>query len=317
MLLLFLHVAFDHEGVDAFSFSGLLPLVTLNWLQRLEEQEHRSAVRFIDDSSAPEPFLSEYNESTALYLAYVTSVSYCSQGNIQDWSCSPCALVAPLSPIHVVEDRGDNFQGLVGYSATHHAVIVAFRGSMDVVNWIDNMTFVKKKGYAKFPQVRVHEGFYWAYQSVEAQVLAATRTMLAQHPEAKLWITGHSLGGAVAALCAFEMQLLQDIPVDVVYTFGEPRVGNLDFAKLLNGAISRVYRVTHHRDIVPHLPPRWLGFVHSTQEIYYDEFSMNYAQCSRSDGEDPTCSNTCSPFMCNSIVDHLTYLNVTMGHLVC
>lgn len=52
-------------------------------------------------------------------------------------------------------------------------------------------------------------------------------------------------------------------------------------------------------------------------QVFYDEFSSSYQLCSAEDGEDPSCSNACSPFGCTSVVDHLTYLNVTMSHLMC
>lgn len=52
-------------------------------------------------------------------------------------------------------------------------------------------------------------------------------------------------------------------------------------------------------------------------KIFYDQFSSSYRNCSRVDGEDAACSNNCSIFGCTSIVDHLTYLNITMSHLIC
>ena len=35
----------------------------------------------------------------------------------------------------------------------------------------------------------------------------ATQRMLDAHPTAEVWVTGHSLGGALAALCALDLQL--------------------------------------------------------------------------------------------------------------
>ncbi|CAH0474748.1 unnamed protein product [Peronospora belbahrii] len=217
----------------------------------------------------------------------------------------------------VVEDAKDNFQGLVGYSELHDALIVAFRGSMDVTNWLDNLTFLKARAYPKFPSVMVHEGFYWAYRSVAPQVVSTLHKLRKKYPNASVMVTGHSLGGAVASICAFELEHIEKMPVKVLYTFGSPRVGNTNFSARLRNASMKVYRVTHFNDVVPHLPPTWTGFEHTSEEIFYDQFSTTYRKCSETNGEDPTCSNTCSPFSCTSIVDHLTYLNITMSHLVC
>ncbi|KAI9907771.1 hypothetical protein PsorP6_003337 [Peronosclerospora sorghi] len=266
--------------------------------------------------SSPSP-VSTYNETTAMYLAHITSVSYCHIQHIIEWNCQPCTLVSRLSGVKVVEDAKDNFQGLVGYSHLYNALVIAFRGSIDVTNWINNITFLKKRAYAHFPDVMVHEGFYWTYRSVALQVVSILQQLRQQYPNTSVMVAGHSLGGAVAAICAFELEYIEKIPVKALYTFGKPRVGNTKFSARLRNASMDVYRLTHFRDIVPHLPPTWTGFEHTSEEIFYDQFSATYRACSLLDGEDPTCSNTCSPFSCTSIVDHLTYMNISMSHLVC
>ncbi|TDH71411.1 hypothetical protein CCR75_008593 [Bremia lactucae] len=242
-----------------------------------------------------------YNETTALYLAHVTSISYCQSRHIIEWNCQPCAFVRPLVGVTVFEDTKDNFQGLVGYSELYDAIVIAFRGSMDVTNWLDNLTFIKTRAYVHFPSVMVHEGFYWAYRSVALQVTKALHKLQKEHPFASLMVTGHSLGGAVATICAFELEYIEKISVKALYTFGNPRVGNIHFSlKMKNTSMDSV-RVTHFRDIVPHLPPTWTGFKHTVEEIFYDQFSATYRNCSATNGEDPTCSNSCSPFSCTSI----------------
>lgn len=246
----------DDLGDDAYGLDGYLG----------DEYEY-DAYEDDDDEEEDVRANGRYNETTALYLAHVTSVSYCQEAHVRNWSCGPCALMPPLRDVHVVQDAKDNFQGLVGFSALYGAVVVAFRGSMDVRNWIDNLTFFKKRAYTQFPGVSVHEGFYWAYRSVADDVTARVKVLRQQHPHAPLLVTGHSLGGAVAAICAFEMKYIEKQPVRQLYTFGKPRVGNGDFSALLRNSSMEVYRVTHFRDVVPHLPPQFVGFYHTTQEV--------------------------------------------------
>lgn len=208
-----------------------------------------------------------YSESTALYLAHVTSVSYCQEPHIRNWSCQPCALVPRLDDVQVVADKRDNFQGLVGYSSLYESVVVAFRGSMDITNWVDNFTFNKRRPYKDFPNVKVHQGFYWAYRSVADQVVPAVKKQLEMHPNASVMVTGHSLGAAVAAICTFELEYVENVTVGALYTFGEPRPGNSEFSTMLHNASIDMFRVTHFRDVVPHLPPTWVGFQHTTREV--------------------------------------------------
>ncbi|RNE96501.1 lipase, partial [Trypanosoma conorhini] len=104
-----------------------------------------------------------------------------------------------------------------------------------------------------------------------------------------------------------------------LYTFGEPRVGNAAFANwflaLFCGGGHETSRVTHKRDVVPHLPPAYSGFEHGPHEVWYDnDGSTSYANCSDVSGtacpaettaEDAECSNSLLPI---SIADHLKYL---------
>lgn len=53
------------------------------------------------------------------------------------------------------------------------------------------------------------------------------------------------------------------IPVQGVYTFGQPRVGNNDFAAAVHAKLgSGIFRFVNDRDIVPRVPLFTMGFCH-------------------------------------------------------
>lgn len=56
--------------------------------------------------------------------------------------------------------------------------------------------------------------------------------MAEEYPSSKVYLTGHSLGGALSVLIAAE--LYEDFDLGEVYTFGEPRVGNKQMASWLD-----------------------------------------------------------------------------------
>ena len=56
-----------------------------------------------------------------------------------------------------------------------------------------------------------------------------------------------------------------------VYTYGQPRVGNKQFAHFYNTGKHVSWRVTHWHDSVPHLPLEWQGFWHTATEVFYNE----------------------------------------------
>ena len=92
-------------------------------------------------------------------------------------------------------------------------------------------------------------------------------------------ITGHSLGAALAVLCAMDLHYAHGLPMATLYTFGKPRVGNVAFAKWYDTSPFVSWRVTHWRDPVPHLPMQSLGFQHDALESFYTEDSKTYRVC--------------------------------------
>ncbi len=80
---------------------------------------------------------------------------------------------------------------------------------------------------------------------------------------------GHSLGAAVATLDAtmLRMALPSDVDVNSV-VFGLPRVGNQQFADMIDSMISGFTHVTNQDDPVPTVPPRFLSFQHPQGEIH-------------------------------------------------
>ena len=139
-----------------------------------------------------------------------------------------------------------NDEGTQAFLATNkrYAVLV-FRGTekdmQDICADI-NIRFYRDKSGA-----RISTGFRQAYARVEKQVTDAIAKIDHELP---LYVTGHSLGGALAAIASARIR-----PSDRVaacYTFGCPRVGDTEFSEQLWKV--PVYRLVHASDIVPRLP---------------------------------------------------------------
>ncbi len=100
---------------------------------------------------------------------------------------------------------------------------------------------------------RVHSGFLEAFTQISERLDDVVR---ARRPQQKIWLAGHSLGGALAMLAASH---LADVPIEGLYTYGCPRVGDAKFVTTLPACVHR--RFVHRDDFVPRLPPSWpLGY---------------------------------------------------------
>jgi triacylglycerol lipase len=85
-----------------------------------------------------------------------------------------------------------------------------------------------------------------------------------------LWFTGHSLGGAMAAICAGRCKLsyIRSNP-RALFTYGSPRIGS---RRYVNYVQLEAYRWVNNNDIVTRVPPAWLGFRHKGQEVYLNAY---------------------------------------------
>jgi Lipase (class 3) len=144
------------------------------------------------------------------------------------------------------------------FVASHpKAVIVAFAGTdpVSLANWISDFD----------AHLDVTTGTAEGYEVAADVVWSELKQLLEQcvPPGGKVFVTGHSLGGALAALIAHRIGTELQADVDAVYTFGMPRPGSKAFADLYNHQLGmRTYRLVHGEDIVPTVAPTSFGFRH-------------------------------------------------------
>jgi hypothetical protein len=169
-------------------------------------------------------------------------------------------------------------------SADGRIVIVAYRGTepMSLINWLTDADVYPEKVRFDLPggnsPVDIHAGFYRNVRATRFEVLSMLErarrgssvlpgddTSLA--PMEALYLTGHSLGGAMASLLAVMLQTDPHFAaiaaaMRCVCTFGQPMVGSPGLAEACQGHPflgSRLVRYVYRKDVVPHLPPRDSG----------------------------------------------------------
>ena len=127
--------------------------------------------------------------------------------------------------VKAYNNQGGDIQWFTGFSSTLKGIIVSFRGSSNIANWISNLSF-NQVSYPKCNGCKVHNGFYSAWNLAKSTLLKNIQDLRAAHRDAPIYVTGHSLGGALAALAAAELKSIYGAGLNSIYTYGEPRVGN-------------------------------------------------------------------------------------------
>lgn len=157
-------------------------------------------------------------------------------------------------------------------------ILLAFRGteSDKVIDILVDLFAVKEKIFWG----KAHKGFYVALDFVFQQITTTINEMRDNHQS--IWITGHSLGGALATLAAARLVAEGNIDgIGGVYTYGQPRVGNkgfkIQFEKIMP---EKLFRLTNYKDPVTLVPLKWWQYRHAGKIILFDDQGNHVLQAS-------------------------------------
>jgi hypothetical protein len=238
--------------------------------------------------------------------------------------------MANIKPVSILTNKSTDTHGFVAVDHTANTVFVVFRGTEDLENWITDLNAFGRADFdlplcgaktSPATSIKVHPGFYHAYESVQAQMMAALAQVASNGgQDYEVVVTGHSLGASIATIAGLD--LVCDHPYSNhsinVYNYGSPRIGESAFADLIKGPLAdklSLMRYTHWRDPVPHLPLIVMDYHHAPTEYFLDEHwdppKGNHAvhTCDGT-GEDKACSDK---FDLYSVEDHLHYFDVHLG----
>lgn len=254
----------------------------------------------------------QWNYDTGLTFCLYSYAAYCPSSQIQSWNCSRCqhnSTVSDFQTTSIVTSMDE--LAYIGFNSEYKQIIVSFRGSTNLKNWIQNLKFIHTL-YPYCDGCKVHKGFWEVWQSMKDQVMRAVSGLHRQHSNYDIIATGHSMGAALATLASVDIQrnVSGTVPV-YAWNLGSPRVGNAQFADWYRNSsgIAHSQRIVNWKDIVPHLPFKDMRFRHVVQEVWEQKDPNTFRLCADTNGDDPSCSDSVGiPY---SIDDHLNYFGLS------
>jgi len=216
----------------------------------------------------------QFDIDCATHLASFCEASYHPGLSIDDLNAGQAA----TADTDLIEQRILPSGAAYFVARTPSAVYVIFRGTANVENVVSdlNVALVELPWLASEAHARVpkgHAGFVDLYLSMRQHVLDATRRARAAtpRPAASVYVSGHSLGGALATLFAADVAAAAPelLPHLRVYSFGSPRVGDEAFARAWR--VPCAFRCRNQHDLIPRLPLWSLAFkyTHVGREVVF------------------------------------------------
>ncbi len=165
--------------------------------------------------------------------------------------------------------------------------VVSFRGTDDIEDWLINLDATTEDINHHSHEAWLHEGFAYALNEVYSEVIKALD--LKNNPS-PLFITGHSMGGALGMQMAIRMisresefaePLLssKDDRLRGLYVFGIPRVGNVWARNILDKYMNRTKNVAinihTNADPATKVPFDWMGYKRFGSQVHVP-YSSNY-----------------------------------------
>lgn len=153
--------------------------------------------------------------------------------------------------------------GIILYN--NQNLMVAFRGTNQLANWRTNLNVLFKRSPLGF----VHRGFMKATESFWPDL--PQRIAALRDNDQSIWVSGHSLGGALALLASVKLSIENKLPVSGLYTFGQPAVGTSSFcSRFKRQCPFHLNRFVNNVDAVSDAPILFLEQVGDVR--YFDTF---------------------------------------------
>ncbi len=251
-----------------------------------------------------------FDKSVAFWLCSAIASAY----NFQDKNLIPLNIDPDtLSPLYqdssaslpsvtsvskILNTKSGTSNAVIGFVAPIEAsdnvnrVVLSLRGTTTLSDFIADLNYqLTPVAFSKNPLVKAHTGVYQAYTkelssnkpSLQAQIATALQKTLTNETTSELYITGHSLGAALATLATLDLALQYPNVSIILYHFASPRVGNDKFADLFNTLSNKragtltSFRVVNSEDLIttlalPYIPGQANNYEHTNDGW---SFSLN------------------------------------------
>ena len=207
-----------------------------------------------------------FNLDTAIELMFLSIEAYQmladSENEMTFTLPEPYDLVIQILTPESFTSEGFGVEVPIAFIATKDDnIYVVFRGTKTISEWITDADFPMVP-YVDPAGGMTEKGFTDFYEDFSELIISSVKMLKDQGTFNNLYITGHSLGAALAGVSAPDLLMKTGFENPIVYSFASPRVGDSDYKTYFDSFGLDSWRVFNTNDLVPMLPPELLGYTH-------------------------------------------------------
>lgn len=199
------------------------------------------------------------NESALPFYVSMAKLAYCPAKVIKKLSCSFCDKLVEYSTysVHSIkDDLGRRFQFNILYNDLRTEIIVSFSGPTSEQGEFFNKLYLQ--GFIKPAELNgaaVETSYWLIYKEFIRPELINKMNQLKVSNRAhyKYVFVGHSFGGSIAVLSAYDLVDKRIIINPIVYTYGQLRIGDINFVQSVNKTL-QIIKVIKHDDFLTRSP---------------------------------------------------------------
>lgn len=188
------------------------------------------------------------------------------------------------------------------------SLLISVRGSDSLEDWLHNLNTFKRSLKLEDVDLKsrplVHSGFHSQFKSLEGFMDKHIQQYIQSREKKMITFVAHSLGAGVSSIASLYFACkYPDIKVCNV-TFGSPRVGNTQFAKLYTKKLYFSRRLVNMFDPICAVPSKW-RFTHTYDKIKFDKNEYMY---------DMNENIGCCAYTCNVLKNKMICKNLAKEH---
>ncbi len=233
---------------------------------------------FYDPATMPQKSNTSYLAQSGLHSNAMenSAFDYCYWQDSSDWVAENMPTFKFIHRTAYLNDRKwSSLDPEIMLISTKDLILIICRGTDPVAKenvwgeWFGtNFRMGLVRGGGNLVRTRIHKGFWQSFDLVRDEIIRSLDQMDAQNK--KIWLAGHSLGGAMAMLIGAYLKS-EHYPVANIYAYAAPRVvGDKRFTKKLDDMLpNRVQRFEYYLDPITLLwAPRYR---HVGQRNWFDD----------------------------------------------